>query len=177
MARINIFETIKVHPSVIPGGPINDWLFIYGFVFPGSISFNNIALVKSIANVVHTASFSLGIYSLNGSTLSLANSAFASHNLTGINWVSFATSATQDITPGNWYLGFLRASSSNNPSIVGGNQRIVSNGEYGGLIVNGNYSASTNALPSSIATSDIIKEGNASTAGNISSTPYVLITS
>lgn len=170
--RINIFDSYSLFHSGNTFTGANS-LSLLGLVIPGSISFNNIAIIKSIDNSVHTFSALFGLYSLNGSTLSLANSASNSHTATGRNWMSLVTSATQDISPGNWYFGLIMQTSSNAARIFKGyeGQAYPGIAAYAGIFVRGIYSVSTNALPSSINTTDMTKELN---TANITF-PYILI--
>ena len=136
----------------------------FGFNFLGSISFNTMNFVMTNAvNTTMTASYSLGLYSLNGATLFLANSISASTTLTNNAryFVSLTgTSATQNITPGTWYWGFLASltgqSTNQTSAIILGAQSVINptNAFPGGFIW-GRMTDSTNALPSSYATSDL----------------------
>ena len=159
-------------------------LNIWGGVIPGSISFNGVAVVlQKVTNSSLTVSVYFGLYSRTGSTLSLANS--ASGSLTfgtaqAQSWMTLATSATQDITPGNWYLAVM--SNTSNDSRISlmcyNNQAtgaLMSQG-YGGHFVRGWHSASQSAMPASIATSDLVKEGEPGSVGTLNH-PYVLISS
>lgn len=91
----------------------NTYSFI-GVQFPVSINFNHLAFnVSARGTSVSSlqATINLGLYSLNAGTLSLANSASGSfsHTSSAINssyWVNLATSATQNISPGMWWLGY-----------------------------------------------------------------------
>ena len=179
MARINIFENGLVNHIVSVSSLVANSLSIQGIYMPGSLSFNNVAVVLSgSGGVSENLTLSFGLYSLNGSTLSLGNSASQSTvltlNQTMFSWISLVTSATQDIIPGNWYLGMLGSTSLGGSwSLVMEQAASISQGTYGGPFIRGYYSASTGGLPSSIATSDMIKEG-----GGIASTSqyaYILI--
>lgn len=154
-------------------------LQIHGIYLGGSLSFNNVAMILSASGTTaKTLSISLGLYSLTGSTLSLANSASQSTNPTAnqLSWVSLVTSTTQNITPGNWYFGFLISTSNNSlVSFMGRAIGIATFGSQGGAFVRGRLSVSTSALPSSIATSDLVKEG-AVAGATPNRHPYILIT-
>lgn len=124
-----------------------------------------------------TFTLSFGLYSLSGSTLSLANSASVSSNpgANALSWITLATSATQDITPGNWFFGLIFSSSSNSligilcpPSPGGG----AFQSAYSGPFQWGQYNTSTSVLPASIATSDLSK---ANAGGDIQAHPYIVI--
>lgn len=133
---------------------------IFGPISPQeSISWNILNLPFS--NASGSKTLSIGLYSLNGGTLSLANS--ASRNLTGAaaGWLSITdTSATQNITPGNWWLGIvISTSGTSNFSISGATLAALLNAFPGGFI-GGRMTDSTNALPSSYVTSDLDTTGN-----------------
>jgi len=151
-----------------------------GVYIPGTIPFNKFAIIIAQGDTGASATMNFGLYSLSGATMSLANSATATVNFTanGTSWVTFVTSATQDITPGNWYfvltstLGGVSSLSylMNNLGIV-----IESNVGYGGGLVRADYSVSTTVLPASIHTSQFSKEGNISSALNAYRVAYMLI--
>ena len=184
--RINIFEAgPRLFHNVVTGTLLGEGsLHILGVEIPGSISFNNVAMIFSGSGAVsENLTLSLGLYSLNGSTLSLANSASAATGLTlnqtAFSWLTFATSATQDITPGNWYFAAMSSTS------LGGGFSLVKNAgvvdlassAHGGIFVRGIMTVSTNAMPASIATSDLYKEGDPSISAAIAGRthPYILI--
>ena len=132
-------------------------------IFFDSISFNTL----NIPGVIGAkASFTLqfGLYSLNGSTLSLSNSisgTVGSSN-TGRAYISLTdTSATQNITPGVWWFGLLlQSTSSNNSLSFLGNSTINPENAFPGGFIVGRMTDSTNGLPSSYATSDLDTTGN-----------------
>jgi len=154
-------------------------LHMQGVEVFGSISFNQVAMIYTAnGTTAKTLTLSFGLYSLNGSTLSLANSASTSTNPTanGYSWITLGTSATQDITPGNWYFGFISSTSSNNNlSVVcmpGFNYAAAATQRRpSGVFVMGEYSVTTNAFPTAICTSDMIKEPT----GKNPQYPYILI--
>lgn len=141
-------------------------LQIYGVNINGSLSFSNLSfLVSASGTTAKTLTLSFGLYSRNGASLSLANSASRTLNpvVNQLSWYSMATSATQDITPGNWYFAFVSATSSNSRiSLAGltGNAGwgTYSTAPYLGAFLFGNLSVTTAGLPSVIATSDCNKE-------------------
>lgn len=165
MARINIFENIPTGHflALSQHNAITRLQFQYVYL-TGSISFNTVAIIASQGHTSASASFSLGLYSLNGATFSLANSASNSFNLAanGVSWVTLATSATQDITPGEWWFAFMSSTAGQNSISlymspkISGNQAFRS-GAQGGPFFRG--LTATSALPSSIATSTPQKEG------------------
>jgi hypothetical protein len=180
MARINLFQNIEDIHDIAAGQPGIGTLFLQGVYIQGSLSFNNVAMLRTHSGTTaKTISLYFGLYSLNASTLSLANSASHSSNpaAAGANtsWVTLATSATQDITPGNWYFAFLISTAGTSrvgvmfADNVGGANVTQS---YGGPFVRGYYGTTTNALPASIATSDCVKENTSTTVERY---PYVVI--
>ena len=180
--RLNIFENIPVFHKVK-----NDILIItqsnlkiHAVDIPGSISFNTIAfLLSASGTTAKTLTLSFGLYSLNGSTLSLANSASRSTAPTAnqFSWVTLETSATQDITPGSWYFGIITSSSGNSrfSLLMASNPEAGITGPYGGPFLRGINKTTTSALPASIATSDLVKEGGAEGSIGYSRVPYILI--
>lgn len=183
--RINLFQTEPTLFNQVRTGTLigAGSLHILGMEIPGSISFNTIAVIMSGSGAAsENLSIYFGLYSLNASTvLSLANSASQATGLTlnqtAFSWITLATSATQDITPGNWYFAIMSSTSLGaNFSFVNnfGKADITASAHSG--FARGIMSVSTNAMPSSIATSDMIGEGgnsNAELAGR--QYPYVLI--
>lgn len=178
--RLNIFDNYPLLHNFAGGGVgTNGALMIHGVFIPGSLSFNNVVMaISASGTTAKTLTLSFGLYSLTGSTLSLANSASRSSNpgANMLSWITLATSATQDITPGNWYFAILSATAGNSRMSLMHNKwnQIVSEGIYGGIFVRGRLSISTNALPASIATSDLSKEGGDSSA-LLTRHPYIII--
>src|SRR3990167_3495353 len=160
--RLNIFENVPLlHTNMNFVLNVNT-LSIQGVYIPGSISFNKLAVIVSGSGAVsQNLSLSFGLYSLNGSTLSLANSASRATaltlNQTMFSWLSFATSATQDITPGNWYLAYMNSTAlgAGFSLVKGFNVLLFTEVQHQGLFVRGAYSVTTSAFPASIATSDM----------------------
>ena len=153
----------------------NGTLLFAPFLVNDNISLGtlNVLLTKSAANMTFTVS--LGLYSLTGSTLSIANSAsrsFSSTNSGQAFFLSMATtSATQNISAGVWWFGFLLSTGGNsNLGFHGGFNVAVSN-PFPGSFIGGRMTDSTNALPSSYATSDLDTTG-----ADALYVPYLLIT-
>lgn len=143
-----------------------------------SISLVNLNLAFSNASTDSTNGFTFkfGLYSLNGSTLSLANSisktrSFSTGNQNGFLSMS-DTSATQNITPGTWFWGLVISSDSNSSLLLYnveasvGKQNAFPGGFIGGVMTD-----STNALPSAYSTSDLDTTGTLEMA-----TPYIILT-
>lgn len=176
--RLNIYENISLINIIDDSSPnVVGRLFINGVYIPGSISFNTVqALIRVAANRNQCSfTFSFGLYSLNGSTLSIANSASRSFTNAAssaiISYISLATSAIQDITPGNWYLGLVYASSSDTLNVIGYPQAILLTQVYGGAYISGAYSVTTGGLPTTILSSELLKQ-DAAVGTNF---PYILI--
>ena len=175
--QLQFFENFPGHFGAAHVVMSNATLSVHAVNIPLSISFNNVVFLYSIASLSsRTHTFHFGLYSLNGSTLSLANSASAtisvSSNEAVISWVSMITSATQNITPGAWYFAFNRASTSN---VSGGailaNSSINPGNAIPGNFLMGRMTASTTAMPASIATSDLDITGS-----DAIRQPYIIIT-
>lgn len=171
--RLNIFESFPLDFAAtgIVGMGAQGTIEFDNYYIPGSISFNKIAVLFNgiqAAGSTRSLTISFGLYSLNGSTLSLANSASQSILLSdtnGLSWLTLVTSATQDVTPGNWYLamgstrtggaggagyGFVAASDSS--------PFAFSNSFYGGPFFEGYHTSAFTAMPASVATSDLVKD-------------------
>ena len=140
-------------------------LFLQAIYLPGSISLSKVLMLYSASGTTaKTATFEVGIYSLNGATLSLWNTASVTVNPTAntTEWVSMGVSTVSDITPGNWWIAHR--------VITGGNSRVHPWGflipsdfgnSYPGLAYMGEVDLATNAaMPGSIATNDVTKTGN-----------------
>ena len=174
MAQINIFENFDnlhiVGNSSIPANTLQ----IQRVYIPGSLSFNVPSVVFTKGDSSDASfSVSLGLYSLTGNTLALANSASGSTN--GISailqWFSMATSTTQNISPGEWYLGFVYATSSRSNITFRGNIWPASPGAGASptSFIRGRYTVSVTNIPASISTSDLLKElfSNTSTSATL----------
>lgn len=128
-----------------------------------SISFLTINLLLQGSSADRTVTCSLGLYSLNGSTLSIANSmsATSSMNNAVIRFMSLtATSAAQNITPGTWYFGLIFSTGGNANFSLFGNSSFSAENAFPGGFIGGNLTASTDGLPASVATSDVDITGN-----------------
>lgn len=160
-------------------------LSVHAFNVPLSISFGfPVVLVGRGANNATrsgSATYRLGLYSMNANTLSLANSASRSETWGGANtstvWLSMATSATQNITPGTWYLGLVISSGTNvaggQTINIWGNELVLNNAGNAipGGFVDGRMTVSTGAMPASIATSELDITGADAVGQN-----YIIIT-
>jgi hypothetical protein len=127
-------------------------------------------------SITRNYTFQLGLYSLTGSTLTLVNSAsanyLANNTAVGSSWVSMVTSATSNIIPGTWYIGinFLTGGMSESFGFIGGNQLGAASNPN--KFHRGRLTVSSNAMPASIATSNIDITGT-----DAFFQPYIIITS
>lgn len=133
----------------------------------------NVLLRFGAANQTHTGS--LGLYSLNVSTLSLANYITGTFsNGAGVSnyFVSLTgTSSAQNIGPGTWYWGLLfRTGGANSLSYFCGTSNLNPANAFPGALMAGAMTESTAALPSSYATSNLDTTGSENT--NI---PYIVL--
>lgn len=179
-ARLNIFENFPADNVNWAPRIASNTLQLHGIYIPGSISFNNVAVIQSIsATTTKSDSFYFGLYSLNGATLSLANSASGSlsiNNASAISFITLVTSATQDITPGYWWFADrgVGGGAGTRSYLVNSIAGIVADGVIGGPFIRGRYTVSTTGFPASIATSDLNAEGDTSFS-YFTQYPYILI--
>ena len=177
--QLRFFENIYLKDGDANVGFSNGTLSVQAVNIPLSLSFNYPIVLMSVSSVALSAlsaTLQFGLYSLNGSTLSLANSASQTVEHTGsaYSWYSMVTSATQNITPGAWYFGinFFTggiATDHSSASFFGNNS--VNPGNANPVLLYGRMTASTNAMPVSIATSDFDITGSDSIRQ-----PYIIIT-
>ena len=130
-------------------------LSVHAVNIPLSLSFGFPIVLVSRPNSGGQQTIQFGLYSLNGSTLSLANSASNSVSFSSaVSWISLVTSATQNISPGAWYFGINALSSqTSNLLFYGNNSENLGNASP--VFLRGRMTASTNAMPASIATSNL----------------------
>lgn len=156
--QINVFQNFGNIYNQANIAYSNGTLSIHAVNIPASISFNNIIVgISHSSNQARTNTIQFGLYSLNGGTVfSLANSASQSVTFTSANsWVSMVTSATQNITPGGWYFAFNVLSGGNSSlSLVGNGSFNPAGANPSGLLM-GRMTVSTNAMPATIATSNL----------------------
>ena len=171
MAQLNFHINIPVLHRESSSAMSNGTLRFIPICPSDSISIGTLNIMN--ARAAGTKTLSIGLYSLTGSTLSIANSWSATISGSLVqNYVSLtATSATQNITPGNWWLGMLISTSgTSNFSLVG--QTIINPANaFPGGFVQGIMTDSTNALPSSYATSNLDITGN-----DAFMVPYIILT-
>ena len=169
--QLQFFENMPGRDGAAYNGFSNGTLSIHAVNIPLSLSFNNVVVLMSFSSAVgslFTGTIQFGLYSLNAGTLSLANSASQSLGAINLAWLTIQTSATQDITPGNWYF----VAFANTVTCVQNSIRSAGGGAYLGPFFLGQYSTTTSAIPTSIATSDLLKDG---ASGGIAQMPYILI--
>lgn len=177
--QLQFFENFPGHLGATFASGSDHTLSIHAVNIPLSLSFNYPAILLAgqynQTSTTGTFTWRFGLYSLNGATLSLANSASASsawNSVTFTSWLTFATSATQNITPGTWYLalqasrggGAITRSHFINSSIN------PANAIPGGFLM-GRMTVSTAAMPASIATSELDITGS-----DAIRQPYIIIT-
>lgn len=143
--------------------------FFFGFNIADSISWVNFNFIGA-AGGADGSTVSIGLYSLNGSTLSLANSASINITLAAVGWLSVTdTSATQNITPGTWYFGINLNSGA--ALILQGQTDVNPGNAFPAGFIGGVATATTASLPTSIATSDLDITGN-----DAMFVPYIILT-
>ena len=179
-AQLQFFENFPGHLGFeVTRGSANT-LLIHAVNIPLSISFNNVIILgkaETMGSALGTRSMgaSFGLYSLNGSTLSLANSAGMSTtnysiDVSSVIWRSMITSATQNITPGAWYFGFFFSGINNLVSQLFNNSINPANAIPGGFLM-GRMTDSITAMPGSIATSNLDITGS-----DAIRQPFIIIT-
>ena len=169
--QLQFFENFPGHLGAANIAYSNATLSIHAVNIPLSISFNNIIALLSESNA-GSATLHFGLYSLNGSTLSLANSASAAITMTNaLSWRSFATSATQNISPGAWYFALNIISGGASSLSFYANSSIAPGNAIPGGFLMGRMTATTTAMPASIATSNLDITGS-----DAIRQPYIIIT-
>lgn len=178
--QLQFFENFPGHLGAAYNGYSNGTLSVHAVNIPLSISFNKVVALMSVSSAALSAlsgTIQFGLYSLNAGTLSLANSASGAVAEGGSanSWYSMATSATQNISPGAWYFGvnFFTggiATDHSSASFYGNSSVNLANAVPGGFLM-GRMTASTNAMPSNIATSDLDITGSDATRQ-----PYIILT-
>ena len=176
--QLQFFENFPGHLGASFINHSLNTLSIHAVNIPVSISFNSVVVLVCNNNtfLVRTHNYSFGLYSLTGSTLSLANSAPVSfaYSQPGVaqqSWRSFATSAIQNITPGTWYFALVPAATGDAGVDLYGNSSIAPGNAIPGGFLMGRMTVSTGAMPASIATSDMDITGSDATRQ-----PYIIIT-
>lgn len=175
--QLQFFENFPGHfgGNVAVAGP--NTLSVHAVNIPLNLSFNNAVILVSAQNdpagtTTASLSISFGLYSLSGSTLSLANSAsnLFTYQTRASSWLSMITSATQNITPGTWYWAFNFQTSIINMRFFMNSTINPANAIPGGLLM-GRMTVSSAGIPSSIATSELDITGN-----DAIRQPYIILT-
>lgn len=133
-----------------------DLVSFIGFQVIESISLNTLNFAGD--GGTGTGTVKIGLYSITGNTLSIANSISGSFALVSGRYISLTDmSATQNISPGAWYFGFLFSSATDSGSAfsIDGQSGLVVSNAFPGVFIGGAMTATTNALPASYATSDL----------------------
>ena len=169
--QLQFFENFPARQAKSFGPHSDGTLSVHAVNIPVSLSFGFPIVLVSRPNSGGQQTVQFGLYSLNGSTLSLANSANNSVSFSNaISWISLVTSATQNITPGAWYFA-INALSSQTSNLSFYKNLSVDAGNANPVFVRGRMTVSTNAIPASIAISDLDVTGL--DAGR---QPYIIIT-
>ncbi len=168
--------TLAFFPLVMPNHLIADRAVMIGSATINSSSNSSFAAALSLR---------LGIYSKSGSTLSLLSSGLGSYQFSNTSDSSISLISGQRLltipinitaSPGNYYVGFVHNSSFTNANWITMSYArwlipaMSLSGHFGSslgadhlILGQGLYSASTNALPSSLPFTDILSN----TAGSI----------
>ena len=139
----------------------------------GSISLNTLNCAIQAGGTNKSVSLSVGLYSLNGATLSLANSGLRTFTNSGADGLLSMTSmsVTQNITPGSWFFGLLFSfSGSSNINLFGATKATAN--AFPGSFIGGAMTESTSALLDSYATSNLDITGVGAML-----VPYIIISS
>jgi hypothetical protein len=179
MAQIQFFENISNASLDWGTNSASGQLKMQAIYVPHSISMKTLGWAAgAAAATAKTAWLSFGLYSLNGVTLSLANSASGSATYTGAGssyWTATMSNSSFNMTPGIWFFAHLSSSSSDSrvSLLMNSGSNANHTNSYGGPFFRGWYSATTTQLPASINTSAMVKEG----WGAVSDMqhPYILI--
>lgn len=163
MAQLNFLANINhilINQKLVTDGNLT----IMPFNILDSISWMTInLLVRSSSSANQTHTILLGLYSLNNSTLSLANSVSQSMSTAGNGraWMSMIdTSANQNITPGTWFFGIIGRTGGTDGFQLGGNSNTVPQNVFPGGFIGGSYSVTTAALPATIGTTEVVTSGD-----------------
>lgn len=125
-----------------------------------------------ISNNTGSVSIHIGLYSLNGSTLSLANSVsgITSNNINGFLQLT-STSANQNLTPGTWFFALLVSTSGTHNFSFMGQSGLPANNAFPGGFMGGRMTDTTNAFPAAYSTSNLDVTGS-----DANPVPIILLT-
>ena len=163
MGQLNFAKNFNLTPSAAFNAT-NYSVYYFPFQIYESISldyFNFMAQYVAGGNL-HTQTVSVGLYSLNVSTLTLVNScsisrAFGLGDTVIVYESASSFSSTQNITPGLWFLGFLgsrQAGVTAGYNLIGGSTVNPANA-FPGAFIGGRRTNSTTALPTAESTSNL----------------------
>jgi len=171
--QLQFFENLPAKAGAAFNAYSNLTLSVHAVNIPLSLSLNSVVVLVSGDDNARKFNLHFGLYSLNGSTLSLANSASTSSSgpVNGVSWISMETSATQNISPGAWYFAFNVSTFSGNANFSFFGNSTVNPGNAQPTLVMGRMTVSTNAMPGSIATSNLDITGSDSIRQ-----PFIIIT-
>lgn len=131
-------------------------IFFSPMILEDNISFINLNFLVNKNATGGTHSIYIGLYSLSQSSLSLANSISGTLSVTAANYFPLtATSSSQNITPGNWWWGYLLSTNSVSNHFIFGANVINPANAFPGNFIGGLMTVTSSQLPSNIATSDL----------------------
>lgn len=164
MAQVSFLKNYNYYPVETYSMAGNSF-YLYPFNIWESISLLTINFpMEQTAAATGSHTVSLGLYQMNNSTLTLLNSGSSSfaHTTSDNFWVSITSFSSQSslITPGSYWFGLLISTSSQNSLAWVGNNVINAGNAWPGGFYAGRMTTSTNAVPGSIATSDLDITGN-----------------
>jgi hypothetical protein len=173
-ATYNTLQYFENFPAKEAAGVIaysNGTMSIQEVNFPLQVAFKTpVMLLTQSSTQVRTFTILLGLYTMNGGTLSLMNSASGSPTfVNAYSYVSLATSATQNITPGQYYLAMNILSAGNSSGSFFGASSINPGNAFPGFF-KARMTVSTNAMPTSLATSGLDVTGS-----DVTRQPYIII--
>lgn len=131
-------------------------------IIPLNCAFSRAVVGFSNSTSTGTASLSLGVYTLTGTTLSLLTSASGTTAWTAAlnQLVTMAPGASTTLAASEYYIGIVHATNAANTSngLWMGNSATalaMSNSAAFNPLIYGTYTVTTNGLPSSLGTSDV----------------------
>lgn len=190
MANLNLHESFPLNAVSLTTWGIGT-LPIFGFYLGSTLPFTSVNILLSCSGATNrTISVSFGLYSLNGSTLSLANSASGSMTAGGssTSWVSLVTSAAQNLSAGNWFTALVYTTAGDSRWSIAARQILIPSGASagagthtpnwntirpGGVAADfafGIRATSTGGIPATIHSSDV-----AQNVLTVIKQPYVII--
>lgn len=180
MANINFHESYPKNAVSFTTWGVGS-LPVNGFYLGTTLPFVSVAMLWSASGTTaKTLSVSFGLFSMNGGTLSLANSASGSVAPTAnaISWMTLVTSATMNLSAGNWYTAMMYSTAGNSRISILVRDRALAGTispnwvtvRPGGQYIYGGGSASTAVMPGSLATSN-----TAQNSAVLIRHPYVII--